>query len=79
MAGGVLRDGNGDALLVYAGKVGSGSNYLTEEMALFWGLQLISEMRLKKITIEGDSKLIINLVNGVSQSGWNIQTIIMDI
>ena len=72
VVGGVLWDGNGDVLLVYVGKVGNGSNNLAEAMALFWGLSLISEMQLKEITIEGDSKLIIDLVNGVSQPRWNI-------
>ena len=72
MASGVLRNGNGDALLVYTGKVRSGSNNLAEAMALFWGLNLINEMQLKEISIEGDSKLIIEMVNGVSQLRWNI-------
>ncbi len=36
-------------------------------------------MQLKETTIEGDSKLIIDLVNDVSQLGWNIWTIIMGI
>ena len=40
MAGGVLRNGNGDALLVYSGKVGGGSNNLAEAMALLWGLSV---------------------------------------
>ena len=66
-------------LLVYVGKVGNGSNNLAETMALLWGLQLTREMHIKEITIEGDSKLIIDLVKRVSQLGWNIQSIIMDI
>ena len=66
-------------LLVYARKMGNGSNNLVEAMSLFWGLQLISEMKLKEITIEGESKLIIDLVKGASQPRWNIQNIIMDI
>ena len=62
----MLRNENGDALLVYSGSVGGGSNNLAEAMALLWGLQLISEMQIKKVTIEGDSKLVIDLVKGVS-------------
>ena len=63
----MLRNGNGDALLVYSRNVGGGSNNLAEVMALLWGLQLISEMQIKEITIENDSKLIIDLAKGVSQ------------
>ena len=70
--GGVLWDRNGDAMLVYVGKVGNGSNNLAKVMALLWGLQLIREMKMKQITIEGDSKLIIDLVKGASQPRWNI-------
>ena len=36
-------------------------------------------MKIKEITIEGDSKLIIDMAKGVSQLGWNIQNIITDI
>ena len=75
----MLRDKNGYALLVYTGKVGSGSNNLAEAMTLLWGFQLIREMKLKEITIEGDSKLIIDLVSEVSQPRWNVRSIIMDI
>ena len=77
--GGVLRDANGEALLVYLGRVGEGSNNKAEVMALLWGLQLITDMQIKEITIEGDSKLIIDMAKGVSQPGWSIQNIIMDI
>ena len=77
--GGGLQDKNGDVLLVYTGKVGIGSNNLAKAMALLWGLQLTREMKIKEITIEGDSKLIIDLVKGVSRREWNIRNIIMDI
>ena len=77
--GGVLRNGNGEALLVYSGRVGKGSNNKAEVMALLWGLQLIIDMQIKEINIDGDSKLIIDMAKGVSQPGWNIQNIIMDI
>ena len=62
MVGGVLRDKNGDVLLVYAGKVGNGSNNVAEAMALLWGLQLSKERQILELTIEGDSKLVIDLV-----------------
>ena len=79
VAGGMPRNGNGEVLLVYSGRVGEGSNNKAEAMALLWGLQLITDMQLKEITIEGDLKLIIDMAKGVSQPSWNIQNIIMDI
>ena len=78
-AGGVLRDRNGDVLLVYAGKVGNGSNYVAEAMALLWGLQLSKERHILELTIEGDSKLVIDLVKGEARPGWKIRNIILDI
>ncbi len=78
-AGGVLRDRNGDVLLVYSENVGGGSNNLVEAMALLWGLQLIREMQIKEITMGGDSKLIIDLVKGVSKPSWNILNVTRDI
>ena len=68
----MLRDRNGDVLLVYARKLGKGSNNLVEAMELLWGLQLIREMKIEVLTIEGDPKLIIDLVKGVASLGWNI-------
>ena len=79
MAGGVLRDRNGDVMLVYVSKVGNGSNNVAEAMALLWGLQLFRERQIKELTIEGDSKLVIDLVKGEARPGWNILNIILDI
>ena len=62
----MLRNGNGEALLVYSRRIGGGSNNMAEAMALLWGLQLINDMKIKEITIEGDSKLIIDMVKGIS-------------
>ena len=79
VAGGALWDVNGEVLLVYARRVGEGSNNVAEAMELLWGLQLISKLRIKDITIEGDSKLIIDMASGVSKPGWGIQNIIRDV
>ena len=48
-------------------------------MALLWGLQVIKDMQIKEIIIEGDSKIIIDTVKGIIQPSWAIQTIIADI
>ena len=78
-AGGVLRDRNGDALLVYSGYVGKGSNNVAKAMALLWGLQLSRERNILDITIEGDSKLVIDMVKAEAKAGWNIRNIVLDI
>ena len=78
-ARGVLRDRNGDVLLVYAGQVGIGRNNVVEATALLWGLQLSRERNILELTIEGDSKLVIDLVKGEAKSGWRIRNIILDI
>ena len=51
-------------LLVYAGHVGNGSNNVAEAMVLLWGLQLARERNILELTIEGDSKLVIDMVKG---------------
>ena len=79
VAGGVLCDANGEALLVYVRRVGEGSNNKAEATTLLWGLQLITNLQMKEITIEGDWKLIIDMANGASQLGWKICNIIMEI
>ena len=56
-------------LLVYARKVGNGSNNEAEAMALLWGLQLSRERQIMELTIEGDSKLVIDLVKGEARPG----------
>ena len=45
----------------------------------YGGLQVIKDIQIKEITIEGDSKLIIDMVKGISQPIWTIQTIITNI
>ena len=60
----MLRDRNGDVLWVYADHVGNGSNNVAEAMALLWDLQLSKERHILELTIEGDSKLVIDMVKG---------------
>ena len=79
MDGGVLRDRNGDVLWVYAGHVGNGSNNVAEATMLLWGLQLSRERNILELTIEGDSKLVIDMVRGEANLGWKIRNIILDI
>ena len=64
---------------VYVGQVGNGSNNVAEAMVLLWGLQLSKERQIIELTIEGDSKLVIDLVKGEARSGWKIRNIILDI
>ena len=77
--GGVLRNDYGEALFVYFGNIDKGTNNMAEVMALFWGLQMINDMQIKEITIEVDSKVIIDMVKGISQPSWNLQNIITNI
>ena len=79
VVGSVLRDDDGEVLLLYSGNIGRGKNNMFEAIALLWGLQVIKDMQIKDITIEGDSKIIIDMVKGVSQLSWTIQTIITNI
>ena len=66
-------------LLLYSRNIGRRSNNIAEAITLLWGLQVIKDMKIKEIIIEGDSKIIIDMVKGVIQPSWTIQTIIFDI
>ena len=51
---GVLPDANGEFFLVYVRRVGEGSNNKAKVMTLLWGLQLITKLQIREITVEGD-------------------------
>ena len=59
---GVLRDKKGDVLVAYLGSLGQGTNNVVEATALLWGLKILVVMKVIRLSTEGGSKLIIDLV-----------------
>ena len=64
MRGGIVRDSKGRMLLTYSGQLGKASNNIVEVMALYWGLKLVISVGRINVEIEGDSKIIIEIVKG---------------
>lgn len=62
--GGVLQDRKGDVLVAYLESLGQGTNNVVEVTALLWGLKIAVEIKVRRFSIEGDSKLIIDSVLG---------------
>ncbi|XP_059077175.1 uncharacterized protein LOC131876284 [Cryptomeria japonica] len=77
--GGIIRDRFGNLILAYAGDFGSASSNMVEAVALFWGLKLALNINAKRLTIEGDSKLIIEATKGASGISLMISNILKDI
>ena len=61
-AGGLICNGNGDALLDYEWGLGSLSNNTAEALALYQGLIQLQKLGINTVVIIGDSAIVINLM-----------------
>ncbi|XP_059075224.1 uncharacterized protein LOC131875192 [Cryptomeria japonica] len=77
--GGIIRDSLGNLILAYVGNFGSTSSNMAKALELFWGLKLVLNINAKRLIIEGDSSLIIEVAKGVSRISWMISNILKDI
>ncbi|XP_059070694.1 uncharacterized protein LOC131860314 [Cryptomeria japonica] len=77
--GGIIRDSLGNLVLAYAGNFDFDSSNMAEALALLGGLKLALSTNIKKLIIEGDSKLIIEATKGTSRIRWRIKNVIKDI
>ncbi|XP_057814901.2 uncharacterized protein LOC131028603 [Cryptomeria japonica] len=77
--GGIIRDSLGNLVLPYAGNFDSVSSNMAKALALFWGLKLTLGINIKRLIIEGDSKLIIEATKGISGMSWIFNNVIKDI
>lgn len=66
-------------MVVYTRNLNGNTNNQAKGMTLLCRLKVSVSIRLKKLVIEGDSKLIINVVKGLSKTNWSIEEIIKDI
>ena len=79
MGGGMIRDNKGRMLLAYSGQLGKVSNNTMEVMALYWDLKLVIIVGWRDVEIEGNSKLIIEIIKGNMREGWVIKDVLEDI
>ncbi|KAL6196815.1 hypothetical protein ACLB2K_032428 [Fragaria x ananassa] len=79
-AGGfVLRSDDGKPLVSAAFNSGTASVPLPEALALRNNLLCIKEKGVLKVEVEGDSKLVIDIVNGVCDPPWRLVKVFQDI
>ncbi|XP_059070113.1 uncharacterized protein LOC131859885 [Cryptomeria japonica] len=79
VGGGIIKDNLGNLVLANAGNFDSISSNMAEALSLFWRLKLGLGINVKRLIIEGDSKLIIEATKGVSRISWMINNVIKDI
>lgn len=65
--GGVFRDAGGNTLRTFATDCGEASNNEAELHALKRGLEIALWVNFKRLQIEGDSKLVIDMVRKLQQ------------
>lgn len=63
MGRGIVRDGEGKFILDYASNFGTKASNMAEALSLLWDIKFIALMGNFRIQVEGDSKLIIDIVN----------------
>lgn len=72
-AGFVIRDSHGNPFLASAKNIGRSSVIVAEVMALREGLRQAINANLSQIMVEGDSKILIDSLNGTNQTPWRIK------
>ncbi|XP_057825646.2 uncharacterized protein LOC131037501 [Cryptomeria japonica] len=76
--GGVIRTHNGALVAAYDGNLNGHTSNQAEAMALAWGIEFSLSMGIRCMYIEGDSKLIIDVVKGQNRLNWTIEGPIRD-
>lgn len=77
--GGFIRTHNRALVVAYMGNLNGHTRNKIEAMALSWGVHFTLSMGIMTMNIEGDSKLIIDVVKGKNRLNWLIEGIIRDI
>lgn len=67
--GGVIYDENKKEILIYNKAIGIYTNNVAEYMGVYMGILLCIENGIKKVNIYGDSKLVVEQLNG----NWKIK------
>ena len=78
-SGGVIRDSKGNQKMDNVGNLGNVYNNVVKGMTLYQGLLLVVNIGWKALCMEGDSKLIVDLMKGCMKPSLAIVGIIGDI
>lgn len=71
--GGLLRNHKGECIVSFGVNMGVCSNNKAEAMATLGGFKTLKELSFKNVIIEGDSKLIVDILNGVVVPPWELK------
>ncbi|KAK4343181.1 hypothetical protein RND71_038997 [Anisodus tanguticus] len=77
--GGIIRDHDGELILAYSESLEYCSKNLAEIKAEQIGLHYCSNLRLKNIILEMDSKPMVDMIKGINKPSWRFQHMIEDI
>lgn len=77
--GGMVRDSSGRMLLAYVGNLGKALNNVVEAMALLWGLKLVIGVGWENLMIEGDLRIVVEIVKWNMKDSWAIKRVIEEI
>ncbi|XP_059076733.1 uncharacterized protein LOC131875995 [Cryptomeria japonica] len=77
-SGGIIKTHMGALIAAYVDNLNGHSSNQAESMALSWGTHFSLTMGIGSMNIEGDSKLIIDVVKGRNRLNWTIEGTIRD-
>ncbi|XP_057843413.1 uncharacterized protein LOC131052802 [Cryptomeria japonica] len=77
--GGVIRDHQDGLISTFVGSLRNHTVNQVERMALLWGMKLAIAIGIRQIEIEGDSKIIVEVVSGRTATGWKVEAILRDV
>ncbi|KAI5336413.1 hypothetical protein L3X38_015680 [Prunus dulcis] len=63
-AGGIIRNYEGSWIAGFSANLGHGEVLVAEAWALYYGLNLAWQMGLRQITVNSDSALVVDMING---------------
>ncbi|XP_042509212.1 uncharacterized protein LOC122084853 [Macadamia integrifolia] len=73
--GGIIREKSGQLILAYAGKGMTKSVLCMDLIATSKGVRLCKDLDILHISIRSDSKLTVDIINGIVEGPWEIQTL----
>ncbi len=74
--GGIIRNEHGKGIVAFTGPIGIQTNHCVEAIAAHQTIELDKEMGVKLLQLEGDSKSIIDYLNGRNRPTWTTTNII---
>ncbi|KAL6200210.1 hypothetical protein ACLB2K_029992 [Fragaria x ananassa] len=78
-SGFVVRNSDGIPILATSQNLGRLDILLAEDVALCVGMQLLATYTTQPINVEGDSKILLDALNGRSQIPWRLKVLVRDI